>query len=124
MHALIILAVLPGVVRARQLRSLLGTQLTSVGKCTPGRATYDLRRLRLHGLIERHTRQACLPCHYRSGDARSIVLRPFLHDALIGPGMADLMPSIAAAPTPVRQAMEKLRMTMDAHIDHALKAVA
>ncbi len=46
------------------------------------------------------------------------------YDALIGPGMADLMPSIAAAPTPLRQAMEKLRMTMDAHIDHALKAVA
>ncbi len=122
MHALIVLAVLPGVVRARQLRSQLGTQPASAGKCTPGRTTYDLRRLRLHGLIERIPGK--LAYHVTDLGMRAALFYVHSYDALIGPGMADLMPSIAAAPTPVRQAMEKLRMTMDAHIDHALKAVA
>jgi hypothetical protein len=122
MHALIVLAVLPGVVRARQLRSQLGTQPASVGKCTPGRTTYDLRRLRLHGLIERIPRKLA----YRVTDLglRTALFYVHSYDALVGPGLADILPSIEGSPNAVRQAIEKLQKAMERHADKALQAVA
>ena len=122
MHALIVLAVLPGVVRARQLRSQIGTQPASAGICTPGRATYDLRRLRLHGLIERIPRKLA----YRVTELGLSTALFYVHsyDALVGPGLADVVDGIAAAPTPVRKAMAALQSTMQLHARQALQAVA
>ena len=122
MHALIILAVLPGVVRARQLRSLLGTQLTSVGKCTPGRATYDLRRLRHHGLIERIPGK--LAYTVTELGMRTALFYVHSYDALVGPGLADISPEIQAAPYPIRSAMEKWQKAWERHVQTTLQTAA
>jgi hypothetical protein len=122
MHALIVLAVLPGVVRARQLRSQLGTQPASAGKCTPGRTTYDLRRLRHHGLIERIPGKLA----YTITDLglRTALFYVHAYDGLIGPGLADILPDLKAAPSPIRTAMEKLSAAWAHHIQQTIKPAA
>ena len=117
MHALIVLAVLPGVVRARQLRSQLGTQLTSVGKCTPGRTTYDLRRLRHHGLIERIPGK--LAYTVTELGFRTALFYVHAYDGVVGPGLADILPEIKAAPSPIRKAMENLSKAWNQHVQPA-----
>lgn len=122
MHALIVLAVLPGVIRARQLRSHLGTQPACSGTCTPGRTTYDLRRLRHHGLIERIPHRLA----YRVTDLGMRTAMFYLHayDALVGPGTADLDPDIAAADTPVRTAYQAWTKAWQQHAAKALGRAA
>lgn len=122
MHALIVLAVLPGVIRARQLRSHLGTQPACSGKCTPGRTTYDLRRLRHHGLIERIPHRLA----YRVTDLGMRTAMFYLHayDALVGPGTADLDPDIAAADTLVRRAYQAWEKAWQQHAAKALGRAA
>ena len=57
LHILLIFRLHPGGFLNKDLRSLLGEYLgrppRGPGSITPGQATYDLRRLREHGLIER-----------------------------------------------------------------------
>ena len=106
MHALIVLAVLPGVFRARQLRSQLGKQPASAGKQTPGRTTYDLRRLRVRGLIER------IPgtTSYRITDLGLSTALAFVHayDRVVAPGCSDTLADLGTT-TPIRTAMKNLR---------------
>jgi hypothetical protein len=118
MHALIVLAVLPGVVRARQLRSHLGTQPACAGKCTPGRTTYDLRRLRHHGLIERIKGRLA----YRVTDLGTRTALFYLHayDAVVGPGLADISADIATAAKPIRTAMETCQQALRRHMEEVL----
>ncbi|MBA3709108.1 MAG: hypothetical protein H0W83_09855 [Planctomycetes bacterium] len=122
MHALIVLAVLPGVLRARQLRSHLGTQPAWSGQYTPGRTTYDLRRLRLHGLIERIPGKLA----YQITDLgmRTAMFYVHAYDALVGPGMADLHPDIAAAETPIKAAMRAWQKTWREQVERRLKTAA
>ena len=122
MHALIVLAVLPGVVRARQLRSHLGTPPACSGKCTPGRTTYDLRRLRHHGLIERIPHRLA----YRVTDLGIRTALFYLHayDSVVGPGMADLDHEIAAADTPIRTAYRAWEKAWKLHAAKALGRAA
>lgn len=122
MHALIVLAVLPGVIRARQLRSLLGTQPAWPGKCTPGRTTYDLRRLRLHGLIQRIPGK--LAYHVTDLGMRTALFYVHAYDALVGPGLADVAADIAAAPTPIKTAMVSWEKTWHQHVSRVLKRAA
>jgi hypothetical protein len=123
MHAHIVLAVLPGVFRARQLRSqLVGTQPASTGKQTPGRTTYDLRRLRVRGLIERIPKTIA----YRVTPLGLQTALAYIHgyDHIFSPGMADMNLSIAGAPTPIRQAMNNLRKAWDHHVQTASTCAA
>ncbi len=54
LHTLCLFAVLPTGFRQREVRAHVGQLLArDPGHYTPGQLTYDLRRLRLHGLIER-----------------------------------------------------------------------
>ena len=57
LHILLIFRLHPGGFLNKDLRALLGEYLgrppRGPGSITPGQATYDLRRLREHGLIER-----------------------------------------------------------------------
>ena len=109
LQALIVLSVLPGDFRARQLRAILG-QLgpppASAGLSTPGRTTYDLRRLRLHGLIQR------LPGRlvYRVTDRglRAALFYNHAYDRVVSPGFADFDAAITAAPTELRLAMARV----------------
>lgn len=116
MHALIVLAVLPGVFRARQLRSQLGTQPASAGKQTPGRTTYDLRRLRVRSLIERIPRTTT----YRITDLGLRTALAYVHayDHIVAPGYADTLADLGG-PTPIRTAMKHLQKAWHQHAAQA-----
>ena len=83
----------------RHLAPLLGKD---PGLMTSGQITYDLRRLRLHGLIERipHT------FRYRVTDTgvRSARYLTRLHDRLLRTGLAELTDPSPPAPTALRAA--------------------
>ena len=87
--ALLVFRLLPQGFRNRDLRAhlapLLGIDLALI---TPGRMTYELRRLRLHGLIERipDTHRYRVTDH---GLAVAIFLTR-VHNRLIRTGLADL----------------------------------
>lgn len=76
-----------------------------------GRVTYDLRRLRLHGLIERH------PKRHRYGvtDAglRLALFLPRVWARTVRPGLATVLPDIAPNHSPLRRAFERLEQVMD-----------
>jgi hypothetical protein len=76
-----------------------------------GRVTYDLRRLRLHGLIERH------PKRHRYGvtDAglRLALFLPRVWARTVRPGLATVMPDLAPNHSPLRRAFERLEQVMD-----------
>lgn len=76
-----------------------------------GRVTYDLRRLRLHGLITRH------PKRHRYGvtDAglRLALFLPRVWARTVRPGLATVMPDIAPNHRPLRRAFERLEQAMD-----------
>ena len=106
MYALIVLEVLSGVFRARKLRSQVTKQPASAGKQTPGRITYDLRRLRVRGLIERIPG----PTSYRITDLDLSTALAYVHayDRVVAPGYADTLTNLGAT-TSIRTAMNNLR---------------
>jgi hypothetical protein len=77
----------------------------------PGRATYDLRRLRLHGLIERipHTHR------YRVTDAglHHAMFLTRVHNRLIRTGQAQLVDPQPPAPAPLRAAARAYDAALD-----------
>jgi hypothetical protein len=116
LQALIVLSVLPGDFRARQLRAILGPSgqpPASAGLYTPGRTTYDLRRLRQHGLIAR------LPgtLAYRVTDLglRAALFYTHAYDRVIAPGFTDFDLAIKAAPTDLRRALARLEQAWHRH---------
>ena len=102
---------------ARALKSLYANQSaarmlgTNPQSWPAGRATYDLRRLRLHGLIERipHTHR------YRVTDAglRLALFLPRVWARTLRPGLATIMPDLAPNDGPLRRAFERLEHAMD-----------
>jgi DNA-binding PadR family transcriptional regulator len=78
---------------------------------SPGQLTYDLRRLRLHGLIERRPRQH----RYRVTDAglRVALFISRLSARTLRPGLATVMPDTAATDSTLRRAFEHLEHVMD-----------
>lgn len=97
----------------RSLRALvaglLGTTYTSA------QMTYDLRRLRLHGLIRRrsHSNTYVLT----SEGMRVAVFYTKVHDRLLIPLLAADAPP---APLPLRRALRTIDQTLDSYIDRAL----
>lgn len=82
------------------------------GAMTPGRMTYDLRRLRLHGLIERipHTQR------YRvtAAGGRTALFFTRVYARILRPGLARIVP---AAP-PGDTALQPYFITLEGAIDH------
>lgn len=122
LQVLIVFAVLPGVFRARQLRGQLGPLPASAGSYTPGRTTYDLRRLRAHGLIRR------LPgtLAYRVTDLglRTALFYTHAYDRVVAPGFADFDSAIKSAPTNLRQAMARVHHAWHSHTDQLFSKAA
>jgi hypothetical protein len=78
---------------------------------TPGRMTYDLRRLRLHGLIER------IPGTYRY-EVTDFGLRVALfftraHARLLRPGLGQVLGPGPPRPLGLRRAFDRLEAAMD-----------
>jgi hypothetical protein len=84
---------------------------------TPGRMTYDLRRLRLHGLIARipHTQR------YRVTDEglRLALLFTRTYARILRPGLARLAPAAPPGDTALRPYFDKLEAALDRYIDQA-----
>jgi hypothetical protein len=91
-----------------QLAGLLGL---TPEQLTPGRMTYELRRLRLHGLIERIPRTK----RYRVTDLglRTAAFYTRAYARILRPGMALLSPLSTSVGPPLRRAFEQLEAEMD-----------
>jgi hypothetical protein len=88
----------------QQVSALLGRDLR------PGQMTYDLRRLRLHGLIARRPgshRYQVTPLGFR---AALFLTRSYAR--LLRPGLAALAPGQPSATIPMRQAFDRLETTI------------
>lgn len=93
--ALVVLMCLPGGFSNRVLCQTLDSLLLSGSSMTPGKMTYDLRRLRLHGLIER------IPHSYRYQltelGRRVVTFYSRLYARHLRPGLAQIGEQVATA---------------------------
>jgi hypothetical protein len=97
---------------ARDLRHHVAPLLGLTPDALPaGRVTYDLRRLRLHGLIARHAHRH----RYLVTDAglRLALFLPRVWARTLRPGLATIMPAIAPNDSALRRAFERLELVMD-----------
>ncbi len=94
------------------LASLLGCDPSTL---TPGRMTYDLRRLRLHGLIERvpHTHRYRVTRH----GLRTALFFTRVYARILRPGVAHLSPAAPPGAVPLRAAFDKLERALDHWVD-------
>jgi hypothetical protein len=93
---------------AAPLAALLGV---SPATMTPGRLSYHLRRLRLHGLIERvpHTHRYRVTPH----GLRVAMFFTRTHARLFRPGLAHVIPAVARDDGHLRRAFDRLETVMD-----------
>src|SRR6202030_699653 len=84
---------------------------------TQGAITYQLRRLRLHGLIER------LPNSFRyrvtAFGFRAALFFTRLYHRVLRPGLAAALPRLRAANAPLKRAFDKLDTQVNAWIEQA-----
>jgi hypothetical protein len=111
--AVLVLFVLsPDGFRNRDLRANLAPLLgCDPSLITPGRMSYDLRRLRLHGLIERIPDSH----RYRVTDSglRYAIFLTRVHNRLLRPGLAALLDPDPPAPSRLRTAVQAFERTID-----------
>jgi len=85
---------------------------------SPGRMTYDLRRLRLHGVIEKIT--GTHRCQMTSEGLRICLFLTKVHNRVIRPGFSQLNNGCPKAPNrPIVSAMHQLDRAMDQLIGEA-----
>jgi hypothetical protein len=120
--ALLVFRLLPRGFSNRELRDhwapLVGKTSQSI---TPGQMTYHLRRLRLHGLIERVPKSH----RYRVTDQgwRTILFCTRCYNRVLRPGLAQLIPDEAAPYTNLRRRFDQLDEAIDQWLDdHRLAA--
>ena len=111
LSALIVFHLLPHGFRNADLRALLAPLLgLDPGHMTQGRMSYDLRRLRLHGLIER------IPdTHRYTVTVHGFHLAVFLtrvHNRLLRPGLADILAE-QDPDSPLRREFNRLDRAID-----------
>jgi DNA-binding HxlR family transcriptional regulator len=117
-HAIILFRQLAEGFRAADLRhhlaALSGRDPDAISQ---GAITYQLRRLRLHGLIER------LPNSFRyrvtEFGFRAALFFTRLYNRLLRPGLAAALPRLRAVDTPLKRAFDKLNIQVKVWIDQA-----
>ena len=110
--ALVVFRLLPQGFTARELRQHVAPLLGKApSELSLGQLTYDLRRLRLHGLIERLPKRH----RYRVTDAglRVALFVPRLWARTLRPGLATVMPDTASNDSALRRAFARLEHAMD-----------
>lgn len=112
LHVLLIFRMVVTGFTARDLRASLAPLLgVDVAALTPGKVSYDLRRLRRHGLIER------LPgAHrYRVTDTglRHALFLTRAHARLLRTGLAEVHDPSPAQPSPLRAASRAYEAAID-----------
>jgi hypothetical protein len=112
LHILLIFRLHPAGFLNKDLRGLLGEYLgrpsRGPGSITPGQATYDLRRLREHGLIERipHTHRY----QVTPAGLRHAMFLTRVHDRILRAGLAELT---GPDPAPLRKAATIYQAAID-----------
>jgi hypothetical protein len=110
LSVLVVFRLLPDGWRTRDLGAHLAT-LLGLPAVTPGQMTYQLRRLRLHGLIARvpgtHRYRVTEP------GLRLALFFTRVHARLFRPGLSVVMPDVAQDDAPLRRAFAQLERTMD-----------
>src|SRR3954464_5865005 len=113
LQALLIFRLLPGGFLNRDLRALLTDLLRRLPdeQITAGQMTYDLRRLRAHGLIERIPGSH----RYRVTDTglHHAMLLTHVHPRVLQPGLAQLLDPAPPRPTPLRSAARAYQDALD-----------
>jgi hypothetical protein len=115
-HAIILFRQLAEGFRATDLRRYLaGLSGTDPDKLSQGAITYQLRRLRLHGFIER------LPNSFRyrvtEFGFRAALFLTRVYSRLLRPGLAAVLPALRATHTPLKAAFDKI----DARVNEWVK---
>jgi hypothetical protein len=110
--ALVVFRLLPRGFSNRDLRQHLAPLLgLEPGSISAGRMTYDLRRLRLHGLIER--RPGSHRYRLTSTGLRTALFFTRAYARLLRPGFTQLLQPPENGAPPLRAAFERLEKTMD-----------
>jgi hypothetical protein len=117
-NALLVFDLLPAGFSNRELRMNLASLLgQSAESFTQGRMTYQLRRLRLHGLIER------IPKSHRyrltSFGFRVAVFCTRTYARILRPGLGLALPSTSSLPCPLRRTFDKLEQEVASWVEHA-----
>jgi len=112
LSVLVLCRVQPEGWRQRDLRGRLAT-LLGVAPVTlpPGRLTYHLRRLRLHGLIERP--RGTHRYRVTDGGLRTALFFTRAYGRLMRPGLATVMPEATAYDPRLRRAFDQVETAMD-----------
>jgi hypothetical protein len=112
LHILLVFRLQPGGFLNKDLRNLIGEYLGrpphGPGSITPSQATYDLRRLREHGLIERipHTHRY----QVTATGLRHAMFLTRTHDRILRTGLAELN---GPGPAPLRKASSIYQAAID-----------
>jgi hypothetical protein len=117
-NALLVFDLLPAGFSNRDLRNnLAALRGQPVDQFTQGRMTYQLRRLRLHGLIERIPKTH----RYRLTDFgfRVAVFCTRTYARILRPGLGFVLPTSSSFPTPLRRSFDKLEQEVDAWVQQA-----
>jgi DNA-binding HxlR family transcriptional regulator len=117
-NSLLLFHLLPAGFSNRDLRTnLAALRGQSEDQFTQGRMTYQLRRLRLHGLIERIPKTH----RYRLTDFgfRVAVFCTRTYSRILRPGLGLLLPTMSSLPCPLRRTFDKLEQEVKSWVDHA-----
>ncbi len=112
LQALLIHRLLPNGFTNRDLRAVVATLLgTTIEDISAGKMTYDLRRLRVHGLIERIPKSR----RYQVTDAglRDALLFTHAHDHLLRTALAELVDPAPPWPSQLRTATHAYQAAFD-----------
>jgi hypothetical protein len=118
LQALLMFRLLPHGFRNRDLRGLLAGLLgTTADDISAGQASYDLRRLRAHGLIKRIPRSH----RYRVTDTglHHAMLLTHIQTRLLQPGLAQLTDPNPPTPSALRTAARDYQRALDRHTQQA-----
>ena len=113
---MILFRLLPKGFRRADLRNhladLCGHNPETLGQ---GAMTYQLRRLRLHGMIQRLPNTHCY--HVTETGLRAALFFTRAYNRLLRPGLAAALPGHRATPTGLKQAFDKIDARLTASIN-------
>jgi hypothetical protein len=112
LQALLVFRLLPNGFRNRDVRDLLAGLLgKDADEISAGQVSYDLRRLRAHGLIDRISGSH----RYQTSDRglHHAILITHIDTRLLQPGLAQLTDPAPPAPTPLRSAARTYQRALD-----------
>jgi len=116
LHVLLLFLLVQGTFRNKDLREHIAPLLgMTPSQITPGRVTYDLRRLRLHGLIER------IPKTHRyritAKGLRTAIFYTRLYNRSLRTGLAAISPDPANANLPVAKSIRAAEAALNTWYD-------